>query len=135
MKLPLLFRLLLAMSLLFPAASASASDLPEGPFMDAGAGAALLKIEFHIKEAHLAPFMEIMASVDRDMQSEPGFMGAWVMVHADDKHRITLLEAWESRALHKQHYEAIVANGAWQHILSMQASAPQMGYYTALKAD
>jgi|GEM_PF-1695432 len=138
MKLSLFALLLLASTTVFPvfpAASASASDLPEDPFMDAGAEAALLKIEFHVKDEHLASFMDIMAGVDKDMQSEPGFIEARVMIHQDDRHRITLLETWQSRALHQQHFDAIVASGAWQHILSMQASAPQMGYYNALKAD
>lgn len=135
MKRATLASLLLVLSTIFPAASASASDLLPGPKSDVRAVAALLKIEFHVKAEHLPAFMKIMASVDTDMQSEAGFIGARVMVNADDRHRITLLEAWESRALHQRHFEAILANGAWQNILAMQASAPQMGYYTALEAD
>ena len=96
---------------------------------------AVLKIDFHVKPERLTEFMEIMKGVDSAMQGEEGFRYARVYVNMEDAHKVTLIEGWESRALHEAHYRAINDNGVWPMILDMQVSSPAMGYFSPLTAD
>lgn len=96
---------------------------------------AILKIDFHVKPERLAEFMNIMKGVDSAMQGEEGFRFAKVYVNMDDAGQITLIEGWETRALHEKHYQAINENGVWPMILEMQATAPLMGYFNHIPGN
>ena len=88
-----------------------------------------LIIRFEARQENLAEFSAIMDGVETGMQQEPGFVSATVYQHADDPTVFTLLELWETRALHEEHYDRIVASGDWAHIKSLLRSEPQMGYF------
>ena len=92
-----------------------------------------LKIEFTVKSAHRSAFMDIMQGLNSGMQSEKGFLNAEVYVDQDNQDHITLIEKWETRDLHKQHYDHIVANGSWAGILEMLTGDPAMTYHNAIE--
>ena len=87
-----------------------------------------LVIRFEADDAKLDEFSAIMRSVDTDMQTEPGFVSATVYQDIDDPRVFTLVELWESRKSHEEHFEKIVESGAWEHILSLLRKKPKMGY-------
>ena len=89
-----------------------------------------LKIHFHVKNERRVEFMNIMQNINELMKNEQGFLAADVYVHQDDPNKITLIEKWQTRTLHVQHYNHIVANGSWAKILEMQATPPEMSYFT-----
>lgn len=88
-----------------------------------------LIIRFEAKPENLTEFSAIMDGVEAAMQQEPGFVSATVYQHSDDRTVFTLVELWETRALHEEHYDKIVASGDWGHIKSLLRSEPQMGYF------
>ncbi|PQA86488.1 putative quinol monooxygenase [Hyphococcus luteus] len=90
--------------------------------------AAHLIIVFHVSEDRLGDFLPIMTGVNEDMAGEEGFMNAVVYRDADDPLTFTLIEQWESRALHEAHYERIVEAGGWANILAMLTQAPVLRY-------
>lgn len=89
-----------------------------------------LKIEFSVKESRNADFMNIMKTLNRDMKSETGFVWARVFVRQGDRSKVTLIEKWDTRALHEKHYAEIVENGSWASILGMLTETPNMAYLT-----
>lgn len=91
-----------------------------------------LIIRFEAEPAKLAEFSAIMMSVEDDMQTEPGFVSALVYQNADDPSVFTLIEKWESRKAHEDHFDRIVASGAWEHILGLLRRDPQLGYFAEL---
>ena len=96
------------------------------------AAQAHLIIRFEAKQDRLTEFAAVMRDVERDMAAERGFVSATVYRHADDPRVFTLVEVWQSRALHEAHFERIVASGAWDNILAMLRADPAMGYYDVM---
>ena len=88
-----------------------------------------LIIRFEANTDNLAEFAAIMEGVESAMQEEPGFLSATVYQEADDETVFTLIELWQTRALHEEHYDRIVESGDWGHIKSLLRSEPQMGYF------
>jgi len=91
-----------------------------------------LKIEFHVQDESRDELMVIMAGLNQNMRSEAGFVKAYVYIDDDDVNHITLIETWQTRALHEQHYQTIVSNGSWAGILDMLSRAPDMTYMSYL---
>ena len=87
-----------------------------------------LKIEFHVQHESRNELMAIMSELNKNMSSEAGFVKAYVYIDDDDVNHITLIETWQTRALHEQHYQTIVSNGSWASILSMLSDTPDMAY-------
>lgn len=91
-----------------------------------------LMIRFNVAEDHLRDFLDIMTDVNGLMADEEGFISAQVYRNADDPLSFTLIEQWQSRALHEKHYDAIVAAGDWANILAMLSAEPEMSYNAQL---
>jgi quinol monooxygenase YgiN len=93
-----------------------------------------LKIEFQVKEHRNAEFMDIMKRINVNMQFEDGFVWVKIFVKQDDNNKVTLMERWDTRNLHEQHYERIVENGSWANILDMLSVTPEMSYLNYYKS-
>ncbi len=87
-----------------------------------------LIIDFHVAQDRLDDFLPIMAGINEGMAGEEGFISAVVYRNVDDPLNFTLVELWESRALHGAHYDRIVASGDWANILAMLTQEPRMSY-------
>ncbi|WP_428409790.1 putative quinol monooxygenase [Hyphococcus sp.] len=87
-----------------------------------------LIIVFHVAEDRLDDFLPIMTGINEGMASEEGFETAIVYRDADDPLTFTLIEKWESRALHRAHYDRIVESGDWSNILTMLTETPVLRY-------
>ncbi|GJL93229.1 putative quinol monooxygenase [Hyphococcus sp.] len=87
-----------------------------------------LIIEFHAAQDRLDDFLPIMTGINESMAGEEGFISAVVYRNVDDPLTFTLIEQWESRALHGAHYDRIVESGDWSNILAMLTQNPQMSY-------
>lgn len=87
-----------------------------------------LIIVFHVAEDRLADFLPIMTGINEGMAGEEGFVDAVVYRDSDDPLTFTLIEEWESRALHETHYDKIVESGDWAGILDMLTEAPALRY-------
>ncbi len=114
--------IILALSVLVLASCARSGEAPsEG-------GATHLIIVFHVAEDRLDEFLPIMTGINRGMAGEEGFESAVVYRDVDDPLTFTLIEKWESRALHRAHYDRIVASGDWSNILTMLTETPVLRY-------
>jgi quinol monooxygenase YgiN len=91
-------------------------------------GATHLIIVFHVAEDRLQDFLPIMTGINEGMASEEGFQSAVVYRDADNPLSFTLIETWESRALHEAHYDRIVASGDWENIKGMLTETPVLRY-------
>jgi len=100
---------------------ASATDIPN----DTGV---YLIIHFKPQSIHLEAFAEIMVGVEKAMASEPGFQTAQVYQGTQGELEFILIERWRSIALHREHYDRIVASGDWAHILTLLTEEPTMIY-------
>lgn len=89
---------------------------------------AYLIIRFDADETRLPEFLDIMTNINELMASEEGFLSASVYRDADDSLSFTLIEAWATRALHREHFDRIVENGDWENILGMLTAEPEMSY-------
>lgn len=89
---------------------------------------AFLIIRFNVDEARLPEFLDIMTNINTLMASEEGFVSAMVYRGKDDPLSFTLIEAWRTRDLHREHYDRIVENGDWANILDMLTAEPDMSY-------
>lgn len=87
-----------------------------------------LIIHFDVKAERMADFMPIMRDINQLMAGEKGFISAQVFQDNANPHRITLIEAWESEALHRAHFDHINESGDWANVLEMMNSAPDMAY-------
>ncbi len=76
-----------------------------------------LIIVFHVANDRLDDFLPIMTGINEGMAGEEGFESAVVYRNADDPRLFTLIEKWESRELHRDHYDRIVESGDWANIL------------------
>ncbi|MCF6275776.1 MAG: antibiotic biosynthesis monooxygenase [Robiginitomaculum sp.] len=94
-----------------------------------------LKIEFHVQAERRDDLMAIMATLNQDMRGEEGFIKAYVYLDQDDANHITLIETWQTRALHEQHFQAIVANGSWAQILDMLSRVPSRVYMNPFNGE
>ena len=108
---------------------ATANNSPPAQAQDASAH---LIIRFDVKQDRLADFLPIMEGVGAAMTSEEGFIAARVYRNSDNPLSFTLVEEWESRALHQRHFEAINQSGAWADILDMLSREPDMSYNDVL---
>lgn len=94
-----------------------------------------LKIEFMVEDKSRPEFMEIMQGLNSGMRGEKGFVHASVYVDLENTNKITLIEEWQTRALHEEHYDRIVADGSWSSILRMLAENPHMSYSYAIEVQ
>lgn len=93
---------------------------------------AYLIIDFHVAEDRLDDFLPIMTGINAGMAGEEGFVNAIVYRNIDDPLAFTLVEEWESRALHRAHYDRIVESGDWANILGMLTEEPTLRYTSKL---
>lgn len=91
-----------------------------------------LIIRFNVKADRLNDFLPIMEGVSTDMASETGFIAARVYRNVDDPLSFTLIEEWATREDHQRHFDDINASGAWQGILDMLTTNPDMSYNDVL---
>ncbi len=106
----------------------SAQTVQEGQKMQSEEAATYLIIEFHVAQNRIDEFLPIMAGINEGMAGEEGFVSAVVYRNIDDPLNFTLIEHWESRALHGAHYDRIVESGDWANILAMLTQDPEMSY-------
>ena len=109
--------------------TAGCTSVTGQPVSNTDADAVTLVINFNASEEGLAEFAGIMDGVSSAMQTEEGFVSAVAYQNVDDPHKYVLVEVWETKELHKEHFDRINASGDWAHINSLLKSAPEMGYY------
>ena len=85
-----------------------------------------LIIDFHASEAGHSAFADIMAGVSNGMKGEAGFISAVMHQDLDDPKHYILVEVWQTRALHEEHYQRINESGDWAHIKSLLSAEPRM---------
>lgn len=115
----------------FFATASQASEPSAVAQRDAEADVQLI-IRFEAAHASLVEFTSIMNGVEKGMQGEPGFRSALIFQNVDDPCVLTLVEHWQSRKSHEDHFDRIVASGAWAHILSLLRKEPDLGYFSRL---
>ena len=120
--------LLVAIGVTFFATACGAQTAGDSAAAQPVAAATHLIIDFHVAQDRLNDFLPIMAGINEGMAGEEGFVSADVYRNVDDPLNFTLVELWESRALHGAHYDRIVASGDWANILAMLTQEPRMSY-------
>lgn len=91
-----------------------------------------LIIQFEVRAERLEEFTRIMSGVKQAMTTESGFEDAHVLTGIDAPNQFILIERWQSKALHLEHFDRIVASGDWKNLREMLSSAPVMQYTTML---
>jgi quinol monooxygenase YgiN len=87
-----------------------------------------LIVEFDVKPDRLADFLPIAETIGTSMVAEAGFVSAAAYRDLADPNRFTFVEIWSSQALHRAHYDRIVASGDWARIGAMTAGPPALRY-------
>ena len=87
-------------------------------------------ISFQVKPEMLNAFMEIMGSVKRDLPTVNGCKSVAIYRNSAEEHAFTLVEQWESEALHKKHIAGVVNSGGWEHIASHLQCEPVSAYFS-----
>lgn len=95
-------------------------------------GPAYLVIKFDVRAERLEEFTSLMMGVKQAMKTEEGFEDAFVLRGMEAPHQFVLIERWESKALHQEHFDRIVASGDWRNIRAMLNKEPMMQYTTLL---
>ncbi|GAB2185388.1 putative quinol monooxygenase [Roseibium sp. LAB1] len=93
-----------------------------------------IKVVVHFKalKDRQGAFETIMRSVATDLPGVAGCQGVEVLRHEEDACRFTLVETWQSEAIHKAHIDGLVAEGTWATIAGHLAEDPESGYFRAL---
>ncbi|MEC5159184.1 quinol monooxygenase YgiN [Janthinobacterium sp. CG_23.3] len=85
-------------------------------------------VTFQTKAEAAAGFSALLAQVQRDLPEVEGCRGVQVFAGAGDPCLFTLLEEWDSAALHQAHIGRVVASGAWAGIAAQLAAEPLSHY-------
>lgn len=120
--------LVMAFVLAFAAVACGPNNTENSTSQDAETALTHLIIQFHVSADKIDDFLPIMTNINEGMASEEGFVEAVVYRDADDPLHFTLVEKWDSRALHEAHYDRIVSSGDWDNILSMLTNTPTLIY-------
>ena len=120
--------LLIAVGIVFLATACGAQTAGGSTTAQSEAAVTHLIIDFHVAQDRLNDFLPIMTGINDGMAGEEGFVSAVAYRNVDDPLNFTLVEQWESRALHGAHYDRIVESGDWANILAMLTQEPRMSY-------
>lgn len=92
-----------------------------------------LVVRFNAKPDRLADFAGILDSVRHSLPGQGGCRDIRILQSIDDPCEIVLIEAWDSRDQHRDHFASIVENGSWARILSHLAQEPASFYCRPLE--
>jgi quinol monooxygenase YgiN len=86
-------------------------------------------ISFQVKEQELDSFKNILGDVKINLPKVEGCQSVAVLAQLDNPLAFTLVETWESRALHGAHVDALVTGGQWDVIAAHLTADPASAYY------
>lgn len=89
-------------------------------------------ISFQVKEQNLESFKNILGDVKNNLPKVEGCRSVSVLAQLDDPQAFTLVETWDSRALHGAHVESLVTGGQWDVIAAHLAADPASAYYSEI---
>lgn len=89
-------------------------------------------IKFKAKPEKLDSFRALLKAVKSDLPREHGCHRVLVFSDTKNFNNFTLVESWESELAHKKHIDTVVANGAWDTIVSHLECDPESGYYAEI---
>ncbi|MEY4564257.1 MAG: hypothetical protein RLZZ618_3534 [Pseudomonadota bacterium] len=93
-----------------------------------------LVINFNILPERRDSFIAVLKGVKASLPTVPGCQGVQVYHHLDAPLNFTLVETWDSREVHGQHVQHLVASGQWDGIASHFATEPVSSYAVELAA-
>jgi quinol monooxygenase YgiN len=73
-------------------------------------------------------FADLLTEVRAQLPRVAGCKSVRVFDHPTTSGTFTLLETWESEAVHKAHLDQVIQSGAWEHILGHLSSPPHSSY-------
>jgi quinol monooxygenase YgiN len=77
-------------------------------------------------------FHRLMQSVKADLPTVEGCDGVVVLRHGLAEAQYTLVEEWQSAALHSAHIERMVSSGAWAKLEALLSAPPRLDFYVPL---
>lgn len=89
-------------------------------------------ITFKSKPEKLAAFTKILSEVKTDLPKVDGCIAISIFHDTRDPCVFTLVETWQSEAVHKKHIEGVVSSGGWSHIAAHLACDPSSSYFQPL---
>lgn len=89
-----------------------------------------LLITFQAKPEAAADFAAMLAEVKKTLPSVHGCRSVRLFAGHQDACLFSLLEEWESVALHQTHIERVVSSGEWARIRAQLAADPVSHYVT-----
>lgn len=89
-------------------------------------------ISFQAKPESTVAFSSILEQVKATLPTIPGCLAVRCFGDSQDPTRFTLVEDWESPALHQQHISKVIESGAWASMAAHLAEAPVSGYFNLL---
>lgn len=87
-----------------------------------------LFITFDARPEAATDFAALLQQVRKALPTVPGCRGVRVFAHANDPHRFSLLEEWDSVSSHQSHIETVVASGEWSRIRAFLSTDPVSFY-------
>ncbi|MEY4580931.1 MAG: hypothetical protein RL701_5634 [Pseudomonadota bacterium] len=78
---------------------------------------------------NLPEFLQLLAKSKIALPTEPGCTSVRMYQDATDKHRFTVVEAWESEAHHRACIDHMMHSGAWARLRELLVADPSFSYY------
>ena len=89
-------------------------------------------ITFHPKPGLGEEFHRLMQSVKVDLPTAEGCDSVLVLRHGPAEAQFTLVEEWQSKALHAAHVERMVSSGAWAKLEALLSAPPHSDFYVPI---
>lgn len=87
-----------------------------------------LFITFDARPEAATDFAAFLQQVREALPTVSGCRGVRVFSHADDLHRFSLLEEWDSVSSHQSHIEMVMVSGEWSRIRAFLSTDPVSFY-------
>ena len=92
-------------------------------------GGIKLIITFETKPNAVAAFAALMAQLKQDLPKIAGCRGVRVFQGNENHSIFTLLEDWDSEAIHKAHLDQVISSGTWEKSIAIHLAKPPVSHY------
>ena len=85
-------------------------------------------VSYQVKPECVDELLELLSGLQKNAPNLPGCSGMRIFRSHDAPERFTLVEEWDDRESHQKNFERLQAEGVWEKVQAMFASAPEAYY-------
>jgi len=87
-------------------------------------------VSFNVKNNMQLAFVTLMDSVKEDLPNVEGCLGVDIYRSLSSLNRFTLVEEWQTQALHQKHLAKLSDDGTWEFISGHLSENPESDYFS-----